>query len=164
VTNDELMSFVRAIVGNECWAVTGDGAAGDWIKMELGTKTPRTHVISNPKLPSELRHYEGANDLFVQCPWRLERGADVLCGSADSSRPDGPRTQTLTNAFVGRKILSVRLDGVAPDLIVALTDNYLLRTFCDGSFVDGERCVYYSVRVAGAIYSVTNQGISLERR
>jgi hypothetical protein len=164
VTRDEFLSSVAPIIQNECWAATGDGAAGAWIKLELGAKIARFRVVSNPKLPEDVRKYEGANDVFVQCPWRVERGQYVLCGSADSSEPGGPRTRALRDALVGKKILSVRLDGVSPDLVVAFDNECLLRTFCDGSFVDGERYEYYSIRIAGVIYSVANDGISDETR
>jgi hypothetical protein len=162
--SSELKAAFDLLKGKPCWSVLAGAGTGSTVHLELGAAVPRRVPLrERPGITPEQARYEGAFDLFIECAWRLERAHDVLCGSNDDDRNDGPMVSGL-GALVGKRVATVEVDAPVPDLSIRFDDQLRLKIFCDQTnlrtHVDN-----YSLRVGDTIYAVgPGGGVVIEKR
>lgn len=106
---------------------------------------------------------EGELDLFVECAWRLERGDEVVCGSTDDNRNDGPMVTGLS-LLIEKTVNMIEISTPVPDVNLHFAADLCLRIFCDQTNLETNRD-NYSVRVGDTIIAVAARGpIVIEKR
>ena len=152
----QLKERVVLLRGKRCWSVVAGYSNGSQIKLEFGERVPRRMPVRNPFLAQDQRDYEGEFDLFVECAWRLEQNQTVVCGSTDNGRRDGPIVTGLSR-LTDKTVLDVALAEPVPDLTIRLTDDFVLRLFCDQTNLE-EGWDNYSFRSGDTIFAVGPRG------
>jgi hypothetical protein len=155
-----LRAALSQLVDKECWSVVAGRGTGSTIHMALGRRVPRRAPLLNETLSALERTHEGEFDLFIESAWRLERGAEVLCGSTDDDDNDGAMVAGL-GQLVGKRVLSVVVCTPVPDFAMRLEDELCLNVFCDQTNLK-TTSDNYSVRFGDTIVAVTVRGRIVE--
>jgi hypothetical protein len=114
------------LVQKECWSVIAGRGTGSTIHLALGERVPRRVVVTNQHLSLDERTNEDEFDLFIESAWRLEREAEVLCGSTDDDENEGAMVAGLLQ-LVGKRVLSVDVGTPVPDLAVRFQEELCLK-------------------------------------
>jgi hypothetical protein len=150
--SSQLDGLLVALVDQECWSVTGTGAAGSDIKLELGGRVSRRVALTNVRLSEEQRIYEGTFDVFVQCPWRIEIAGAAIYASGDDHSAGGPMAAALQR-LVGKAVIAGQTTSSPGDLVLSFSDGVVLKVFCD-RVVNADDADNYSLRRGDTIVSV----------
>jgi hypothetical protein len=157
------VAHLKRLVGKECWGVIAGPGTGSTVHLSFGDRIPRIRPVRNEMLREDERRYEGELDLFIECAWRLERDAGVLCGSGDDGSNDGPMVQGLSHVIT-RVVTGTEVGEPVPDLIIQFDQGLCLRVFCDQAGATG-RDDDYSLRVGDTIYGMSARGVvEVEKR
>jgi hypothetical protein len=159
----DFAAILSQLVDKECWSVIAGLGTGSTIHLALGERVPRRLPITNQHLSATERANEGEFDLFIESAWRLERAAEVICGSTDDDENEGPMITGLLQ-LVGKRVLSVDMGTPVPDLTLRFQEELCLKVFCDQTNLRtaGDN---YSVRSGETIVAVGVRGrIVVERR
>jgi len=70
--------------------------------------------------------YEGEFGVFIRCPWRLERGEALVCGSDDDSEV----IKVGLSKLIGERIEATSTQRHSWDLVITFSSGYNLRAFC----------------------------------
>ena len=162
-TEAELRAQLLLLVGKRCWSVKAGAGTGSTLHLEFGRRIPRTTAVPNRMLRQSEQRHEGELDLFIECAWRLEQFAVVVCGSTDDDRNDGPMVLGLAR-LVDKAVVAIEILDPIPDLVVRFEDGFCLRAFCDQTNL-ATNDDNYSVRSGNTILAVGTRGlIDIERR
>lgn len=160
----DLTTALGLLEGQVCWSVLAGAGTGSAMHLEFGGKIPRRVPLRDrPHITREQARYEGEFDLFIQCAWRLEVGATVLCGSTDDDRNDGDMVIEL-RGLEEKTVLALSVEHPVPDLSITFEGGLRLKVFCDQTNLETND-ENYSVRVGDTIHVVGARGqIVLEKR
>ncbi len=154
--------MLDSLKGQACWSVIAGAGTGSAVRILIGGKILRAKPVPNPKLSAIERVYDGEMDLFVTCAWRLERTGEIVCGSTDDDRNDGPMVSGLSQ-MVAKRVVSIEVSEPLPDVAIEFTDGLCLRLFCDQTNLETDDD-NYSVKVGGTILAVGARArLSIER-
>lgn len=115
-------ALVAQLVGRPLWYVTRGAAAP--LTLAFGDRVPRPRAGWYPAEAAAYRSHRGELELTLQCPWRLERGGELLCGAGDEAA-DVARLA----ACVDDHVAGVAVDARFGDLAVTFGSGAVLRVF-----------------------------------
>lgn len=104
-----LENIADELAGKEVLALTHEPGSGSL--FHLGSWVQRARPVRNPHLSDRLQEFQGAESIFVMCPWELDSPAVLEPGAV---RPGDPQARTrarmeLLNVLEGHSILAVRM-------------------------------------------------------
>lgn len=152
----DLESGLTLLVDQICWAILAGEGTGSALSLLIGKKIPRAEPIPNKWLSDEAREFNGEFELLIDCAWRLDTHSEVICGSGESNRNDGPMIQGLQK-IEGSEIESVSIQTPAGDLSIKFKSEITLKVFCDRT-EDEEHVLNYVVFFPEFLYSVGPRG------
>jgi hypothetical protein len=133
------LAELSALVGEECWGVTGGEGTGSVISLSIGQRRPRPKPLNNPHLTELVRHCKGTYSLMLYCPWRIESRLQVLSGSHMSNLNDGPMVRGY-GSICGQKIKTVACSGPAFDLRLDFENERSLVIHCSAIGMEQDEC------------------------
>src|SRR5450830_404551 len=154
------LQALAALVGEECWGVTGGEGSGSVISLDIGARTLRGRPIPNPHLSELVRHYDSAYSLLILGQWRIDAARKIVSGSHLSNANDGPMVRGLA-AIRGQIITSVSCAGPAYDLRIGFDNDHALVVHCSAIGLPGDRS--YSFGTPAGHYTVhLDDGLGFE--
>jgi hypothetical protein len=126
----EFRKSLNSLIGQPCWSVIAGRGTGSVISLHFGNKIPLQQPIKNSYLSEEQQKYEGELILFIECVWRIDSEAEVICGCWEDNAKDGSMLIGLQN-IIGQKVESINLSSPAWDLAINFSNSMVLRIFCD---------------------------------
>ena len=151
---------VSKLPGKECWGVVGGVGSGSIISLSIGDKYPKAVASKNRHLSEIVRNNDSEFSLLIECPWRIESSAEVLCGSHHSNEKGG-RYLSSFKQITGIRIESIECNAPAFDLKVLFSNGITLIANCCSIGVDENEC--YSFGTPKGWFSVCFDGVvSLE--
>ncbi len=151
--NDHQAAFLQALaalVGEECWGVTGGEGSGSVISLDIGARTLRRRPIPNPHLSELVRHYDSAYSLLIRRQWRIDTATEIVSGRMSNANV-GPMVRGLA-AIRGQVITSVNCAGPADDLRIGFDNGHALVIHCSASGSPEDRS--YSCGTPAGHYTV----------
>jgi DUF3027 family protein len=140
ISTAEFINLVSPLLGMTIslpWR--GHGSA---VFLELGELQPLSH-------PRQ-RHQDGEACISLEWDWRLESEKQIICGSSNSS----PEIEKAIANLRNQKVEAITLDGRIPELIIDLSDGYILRSMAMTSGYP-----QWSVRLPDETYLSADEGV-----
>lgn len=148
----EFIARLNRLIGQVCWGFAAGAGTGSVVSLDIGGKVLRESPLKNPHLSAEQQKYAAEFGLFIQCAWRIESKAQVVCGAWDDNTGGGRMLEGL-RLLVGQVISSVEVAKPALDLAMNFDGGLALRIFCDQTN-QAEMEDNYSLFLPDAIYVV----------
>lgn len=124
----EVGDLLKGLVGQPAWSAI-IGPKGDYVlSIELGEKQRRQMRLANPRLSFLQRTYEGAHNLLIECPWRLDGPRGVVTTAFEAIDHAGPQLLEL-GEIVDHEIEKVEVTPPGYDLCLRFTGKFVLRAF-----------------------------------
>jgi hypothetical protein len=139
--------ILQALINKKCWHVAAGQVFSPAFKLVLGGKVKRSIPLTNTAIDAVYRKYEGETNLMVWCAWRLHQKRRIITSSEDGVDRSSARILKL----VGSKVIEVKVDENAWDLVISFDDEHRLYLFCDRVEPRRENCeLFLSDRVISA--------------
>lgn len=137
----EVEKALLNIVGTPCWSIIAGEGSGSLITLAFGDKRQKTKRLSNPKLTDAQRNFDSEFEIYIECAWRIQSELGVICTST-SSNCAGSTMMNALDAFIGRKVLDVKLMYPAGDITIDFDNGTSLVVFADQSNEVDNYCNY----------------------
>lgn len=138
-TQELFRNEVKKLKGTKFWGIVGGRGTGSVISLSFGEMYPKEISSNNSSLSDAVRNNDSEYSLMVDCPWRIEDGEVVICGSHHSNEVDGPFQSTFERV-VGTKVTSVYCNAPAYDLMLGLSNGIFIKIFCSSIGSDHQEC------------------------
>jgi hypothetical protein len=117
-------------VGQPCWSFAAGAGTGSHLHLDFGRKIPRAVPLTNPHLDPEARANDAEFALYLECVWRLDEAAGVVCGAWDDNAAGGPMLRGLAR-LPGLRVVQANVRQPGLDLDLEFEQALRLTVFCD---------------------------------